>query len=204
MKLSSSKMIFIMQKKMSADSKTVILRFRDLVTAEGETIQKHIAVIEKHNYVWWGWWKKGNEKTPISEFAALKIAATTHPIDIYLVDSGQSLVYHAICTDIHLKEEEKSPSPEKDKTPEYYQDQKYCVWFKLTKIEPCDPAHLSGFSYVDCKELFCDSNVDYSRFDNKKIYSVSVLQKKLCKSRQAIVKETGADQGLARTGHSPA
>ena len=31
----------------------------------------------------------------------------------------------------------------------------------------------------------------------------SVLQKKLCKSRQAIVKETGANQGAAQTGHSP-
>lgn len=160
---------------MSVDSKTVILRFRDLVIAEGETIQKHIAVIEDHNYVWWGWWKKGNEKTPVSEFVALKISATTHPIDIYLIDSGQSLVYHAICADIHLKEDGKSPSPEKDKTPEYYQDQEYCAWFKLTKIEPCDPACLSEFSYVDCKELFCDSNVDYSKFDNKKIYSVSEL-----------------------------
>lgn len=32
----------------------------------------------------------------------------------------------------------------------------------------------------------------------------SVLRKKLCKSRQAIVKETGANQGVAQTGHSPA
>ena len=31
-----------------------------------------------------------------------------------------------------------------------------------------------------------------------------VLHKKLCKSRQAIVKETGANQGAARIGHSPA
>ena len=30
-----------------------------------------------------------------------------------------------------------------------------------------------------------------------------VLQKKLCKRRQAIVKETGANQGAAQTGHSP-
>lgn len=160
---------------MSVDFKTVILRFRDLVTAEGETIQKHIAVIKDHDYVWWGWWKKGNEKAPVSEFSTLRTAADTHPIDIYLVDSGRSLVYRAICAGIQLQTEGKIPSPEKDKTPEYYRDQEYCAWFKLIKIEPCEPSCLSEFSYVDCKELFCDLNVNYSVFDNKKIYSVSEL-----------------------------
>lgn len=33
---------------MSLDFETVILRFRDLVTAEGETIEKHIAMIEDY------------------------------------------------------------------------------------------------------------------------------------------------------------
>jgi len=160
---------------MSIAFKTVILRFRDLVTAEGETIQKHVAVIEEHDHVWWGWWKKGNEKTPVEEFAKLKVAANTRPIDIYLIDSGRSLVYRAVCEDIDLREEGKIPSPEKEKTPEYYQEQEYCAWFKLTKIECCDPACLSDFSYVDCKDLFCDPNVDYSRFNNKKIYSVLEL-----------------------------
>ena len=160
---------------MSMAFETIILRFRDLVTAEGETIKKHIAVVENCDYVWWGWWKKGNEKTPMAEFATLKIIANTNPTDIYLVDSGQSLVYRATCVDIELRAGEKIASPAKEKTPEYYQDQEYCAWFKLTKIEHCEPACLSDFSYVDCKELFCDSNVDYSRFDNKKIYSVPEL-----------------------------
>ncbi len=160
---------------MPVNFETVILRFRDLVTTEDETIGKHIAVIEDHDYVWWGWWKKGNEKTPVGEFATLKIIANTYPIDIYLVDSGQALVYRATCVDIELETEEKIPSPEKDKTPEYYRDQEYCAWFKLTKIERCEPACLSDFSYVHCKELFCDSNVDYSMFNNKKIYSVQEL-----------------------------
>lgn len=154
---------------------TVILRFRDLVTAEGETIKKHIAIIKDYGYVWWGWWKKGNEKTPVGEFAKLEVKAKTRPIDVFLIDSGQSLVYRAVCVDMELKEEGKLPSPEKEKTPEYYQDQEYYAWFKLTKIERCKPEHLSKFSCVDCKDLFCDPNVDYSRFDNKKIYSVPEL-----------------------------
>lgn len=47
---------------MSMAFETVILRFRDLVTAEGETIKKHIAVIEDCDYVWWGWWKGATRK----------------------------------------------------------------------------------------------------------------------------------------------
>ena len=160
---------------MSVDFETLILRFRDLVTAEGETITKHIAVIKDCGYVWWGWWKKGNEKTPVAEFATFGALAKTRPKAIYLVDSGQSLVYRAVCSDIELNTEAGSPSPEKEKTPEYYQNRTYCAWFKLSEIECCDPACLSDFSYIDCKELFCDSNVDYTKFNNKKIYSVPEL-----------------------------
>lgn len=62
---------------MSTSFETVILRFRDLVTAENETIAKHVAVIEKYGYVWWAWWKKGNEKTPVEEFALLRLSYHT-------------------------------------------------------------------------------------------------------------------------------
>ena len=44
--------------------KTVILRFRDLVTSENGTIEQHKALIDKYGYVWWTWWKKGGEKIP--------------------------------------------------------------------------------------------------------------------------------------------
>ncbi len=158
-----------------ADFETVILRFRDLVTAENETIEKHAAVIKKYGYVWWAWWKKGNEKTPVDEFASLRVKAESKPLKIFLVDSGQDLVYEAVCEDIKIKTEEKIPSPEKEKTPEYYCDQEYYAWFKFTKIGSGSEADLTGFSYVDCRSLFCDENVDYGRFDNKKIYSVREL-----------------------------
>ena len=36
--------------------KTVILRFRDLVTENNVTIDRHKDMIDKKGYVWWGWW----------------------------------------------------------------------------------------------------------------------------------------------------
>lgn len=160
---------------MSTSFETVILRFRDLVTAENETIAKHVAVIEKYGYVWWAWWKKGNEKTPVEEFALLSITAKSAPIRIFLVDSGQNLAYCATCEDVQLTANNKLPSPEKEKTPEYYRDQEYYAWFKFTKIEPCNAVELTKYSYVDCKSLFCDGNINYSNFNNKKIYSIPEL-----------------------------
>lgn len=53
--------------------KTVILRFRDLVTENNVTIDRHKDMIDKKGYVWWGWWNKGNEKLPFEEFCVLKV-----------------------------------------------------------------------------------------------------------------------------------
>ncbi len=160
---------------MSAYFETIILRFRDLVTEEKGTIRRHQNIISKKDYVWWGWWKKGNEKVPQEEFSLLSVKAKSNPFELYLLDSGQNLVYQATCEGIELTLDQKSSSPEKDKTPEYYRDQKYYVWFKFTKIQCSSEAQLKHFSYVDCQSLFLDENTDYSRFNNKKIYSLSEL-----------------------------
>lgn len=156
---------------------TIILRFRDLVTAENKTIEEHSAIIAKEGYVWWAWWKKGHEQTPFTEFAMLGESARTTPLMVYLVDSGKrkNAVYHAMCADIKLDKSTTILSPNKDKTPEYYRDQEYCAWFKFTKIESCEDIELGRFSYVDCKSLFTDKDTDYSMFDSKKIHSIQEL-----------------------------
>lgn len=160
---------------MPVELETVILRFRDLVTEENGTIAKHQAVIKEHGYVWWAWWKKGNETTPVSEFSVLKTKAQSNSINIFLVDSGQSLVYQATCEDVNLNTDKKLSSPEKDKTPEYYQDQQYYAWFKFTKIELCDEAQLKNFTYVNDTSLFLNKDINYSKFYNKRVYSVAEL-----------------------------
>ncbi len=134
---------------------TIILRFRDLVTADNETINEHSAIIKEYGYVWWGWWKKGNEKTPFLEFSALSAKAKEKARPIYLLDSGQSKLFKATCADIQLKSESKFSSPEKDRTPVYYSSQEYYAWFKLTSIEPCDDRILSSFSYLDIVAYKC-------------------------------------------------
>ena len=154
---------------MHMDFQTIILRFRDLVTEENGTIKRHQDVIAQNGYVWWAWWKKGNETTPVPEFSSLATNAKTAPVNLFLVDSGQGLVYRAKCEDVDLRAAQKIPSPETDKTPEYYRDQEYYAWFKFTQIEQCDESDLKQFSYVDCQALFENKNIDYSKFNHKNI-----------------------------------
>ena len=36
----------------------VVLRFRDLVTEPGGTIDEHRRLIAAHGSAWWGWWMR--------------------------------------------------------------------------------------------------------------------------------------------------
>ena len=154
--------------------KTAILRFRDLVTSENGTIEHHRAIINKHGYVWWAWWKKGGEKIP-NDFSLLSTRAKEDSICVFLVDSGQNILYRAICNGIEVRTSTKMSSPEKDKTPTYYCDQSYYAWFKFTEIEQCDESELKQYSYIHCNDLFDDENIDFSSFENKRIYSIPEL-----------------------------
>lgn len=154
---------------------TVILRFRDLVTSENGTIEQHKAIIHEHGYVWWAWWKKGGEKKTPNEFVLLSSQVEAAPIHIFLVDSGQNLLYRATCSCIRAISSIKILSPEKDKTPAYYCNQKYYAWFKFTEIENCDESELKQYTYINCNDLFDDENINFGTFDNKRIYSIREL-----------------------------
>lgn len=157
------------------ENKTIILRFRDLVTEEGETIKQHQAIINKHGYVWWAWWKKSGEKVPFDNFAALSAEMKERDIIVFLVDSGLKFVYKAVCKDLSFRKEKKFISPEPEKTPGYYRNTGYFAWFKFTDIQECKPTELNNFSYIDCPELFIDTNVNYKKFENKRIHSIDEL-----------------------------
>lgn len=92
-----------------------------------------------------------------------------------MVDSGQSLLYKATCTEVQLHPDRSIFSPNPERTPEYYRNQKYWAWFKFTKIEECSETQLKQYSYVDFPELFNDANIDYSKFNNKVVYSIPEL-----------------------------
>lgn len=158
------------------DFSTIILRFRDLVTENGKTNETHKNIIDNNNnsYVWWAWWKKGREKTPIGEIAKLNEIAKNQKINIFLVDSGNDKLYNALCSEIKFSSTEEE-SPEKDKTPEYYRDNSYHVWFKFEKIEDCERDELKKYSYVDIESLFEDNEDDYSLFNDKVVFDTKEL-----------------------------
>ncbi len=158
-----------------SNNKILILRFRDLVTENDETIAKHKEIIDKHEYVWWAWWKKGHEKTPTTTLAMLKAFAQEYGIDVYLVDSALKKLYKASCSDIIFSIDTPKTSPDLNKTPEYYNSQSYYAWFKFDKIEECPSADIKDYTYVNLKELFEDGTADYSLFCNKRIYSLDEL-----------------------------
>ena len=114
---------------------TIILRFRDLVTSTNGTVNEHKDIIDEYGEVWWAWWKKGDEKTP-KKFPVLGASAKETPINLFLVDSGQNLLYKAECIGVESKTATPMVSPDKEKTPLYYRDLVYYAWFHFTSIEP--------------------------------------------------------------------
>ena len=84
------------------DFKTIILRFRDLDVPDDDTIRRHNNLISENGYVWWAWWKKGNERTPQDAFAILNTQAQNEPVFVYLLDSGLNKLYKAKCVEIKV------------------------------------------------------------------------------------------------------
>lgn len=127
---------------------SLIFVFRDLVTQNGQTITFHKELIDAHKYCWWGWWKKPIENVPSALFE--RILGADMPSAIFLLDCGNYLFYEAQLSGISIApSDEGAPSPEIDKTPEYYSYLRLAVWLKLTSIEPIDEAVLKQFRYVD-------------------------------------------------------
>jgi hypothetical protein len=78
------------------DATSMVLRFRDLSTDQGETISLHKAIIENKGYVWWGWWKKQGETIPLEVFTAFSRSIKEHgALVIYLFDTGTLNLFRA-------------------------------------------------------------------------------------------------------------
>src|ERR1017187_2421809 len=161
---------------------TMILRFRDLVTDPSETIATHRAIIERGGYTWWAWWHKFGEKVPTEVFTELNQQMADAPMTIYLMDSGQDLLYEAKCAEIRWGLDlQRVPSPEPDKTPHYYKDRPYQAWFKLTDIaeEPVsEPAGvLNALTYERVDAFFTSGASQYGFFYGKRVYSPEELRR---------------------------
>ena len=157
------------------DFKTLILRFRDLDVPDDDTIRRHNALISEKGYVWWAWWKKGNERTPQDEFAILNAQAQNESVSVYLLDSGLKKLYKATCVEIKVNKNVKILSPEKEFTPAYYCENKYHAWFKFTSIVDCEEEEIRTLSYVNVRSVFPEEAVNYVSFENKMVYSLKEL-----------------------------
>src|SRR5256885_8961059 len=138
---------------------TVILRFRDLATAPGETIRRHQEVIESHGYVWWGWWSLPQERIPRDALALFNTTIqTAGGMLVFLLDSGARNVHEARVAEIHVAPtEEPVPTPEGTMTPGYYSERPCKTWFKMTGITQCDVNRLRSYSY-DEVAIFLDDD----------------------------------------------
>jgi predicted MPP superfamily phosphohydrolase len=150
-----------------------VLRFRDLGTKD--TISEHCKLIGKYGYVWWGWWHKPPEKIPRNTFAQFSgVIESKGHLEIYLVDSGNELLYRATLNDIDISQTEKRKGcPEPNKTPSYYSTQEFKAWFRLTSIEQVSSERLRDWSYDEVTDFLYDpwSTV----FQNKRVSSIQEM-----------------------------
>jgi 3',5'-cyclic AMP phosphodiesterase CpdA len=163
-----------------AQPATLALRFRDLSIRD--TVEAHNVIAREHGYVWWGWWNKPDERTPREVFASLmrRIKDTGEPVEIFLVDSGHDLLYTARLEEIvvapGLQEDERALTPEPERTPAYYRETPYRVWFKFRgEIEERPPSTIREFSYDEVPEEVFVADPHQHRYDGKRVESLQEM-----------------------------
>lgn len=114
-----------------------MLRFRDLVTEPGGTIIEHKAILRSHGEVWWGWWKRMHEKVPRNFLANISKSIKGNTcIYSYIFDVSSQKIY--LCETAKIKLSPTGggmPSPEPEKSPEYYHRGRYSAWFLFKSID---------------------------------------------------------------------
>ena len=150
----------------------MVLRFRDLVA---ETIKEHRAIIEGKGSVWWGWWNKPDENVPKATFAEFDRAVLEKGyLGIFLVDSGNKLLYKAKLVEIKASNSEDLIScPDREKSPAYYSATKYKAWFRFSAIEDSSDDEIREWSYDEVADFVDDPYA--SRFQDKRVSSIEEM-----------------------------
>ncbi|MFJ3356682.1 metallophosphoesterase family protein [Serratia liquefaciens] len=159
--------------------KTLILRFRDLVTPVGQTIALHNKIIKEHGSrsVWWGWWAKADEQCP-REFNTLKNEVSDdNPLEIYLFDSFQKKLYAAKLSEVSINFDKHS-CPDATMAPEYYSEQQYNVWFRFLSITEIEDslAVINGLAYSGKVNDFFANEGMFNIYVDKQISSLAELR----------------------------
>lgn len=117
-------------------AKTIILRFRDLITEEGGTINEHKDLISQYGEVWWGWWMRQYESPPRPLFKELSETIEKEgTILCYLFNSGTSILYSVQISKILIAPPgNRIRTPDPQKSPDYYHRGVYPAWFLLRSL----------------------------------------------------------------------
>ncbi len=139
------------------EPQTLVLRFRDLATEPGETIERHHAICAKQGRVWWGWWHKAREHVPTRAFEAINALSAKGKLDVYLLNAHEKEVYKATLSQVRWSNDLSSfPTPDANLTPDYYRGRRCKAWFLLTDLQaqpvPFEP--LSGLLQVSVPDFF--------------------------------------------------
>jgi predicted phosphodiesterase len=160
--------------------KTLVLRFRDLSTNDGQTIHFHKNKIDEYKYVWWGWWNKAGETIPSETFRLLMSTIRKDGfLDIFLFDTGTAKLYPAKLEEIKWDPCYQSiESPNWEATPDYYEKRTLKAWFKIKEISDgiTDKTILNKWSYVEVDELFETKKSIFHDFNGKQISSFEELR----------------------------
>ncbi len=134
-----------------------LLRFRD--TGGLETIQEHEKLISTSGYTWWGWWKKDSEPERLKLFREIdeNLAQNT----FFLFDRSTERFFQISVNEIKYSDD-KINSPEFEKTPSYYNNEKLFLWLKITSIkEILEEDFLENFKIIP--------SIDYTFFTQEDI-----------------------------------
>jgi hypothetical protein len=115
----------------------IVLRFRDIEVDRKETIKQHRLIINDLGYCWWGWLFRDHERNPHAELnemhTELMAATGGLPYPVGLYDTGQGLMYKAMCDEVKTWAT-AGFSPEVDFTPDYYRTKRAPAWFRFREI----------------------------------------------------------------------
>lgn len=151
---------------------TMILRFRDL---SARTIEEHQKILTAHQYVWWGWWNKPEERSPRQAFADFAgVIEREGSLAVFLLDSGSKRLYRAAMTGIEPSATDTPrASPDPARTPPYYSQSQFRAWFRFDRIEEAREADLRDYSYDEVEE-FSDPS-ERSTYARKRVDSTEEI-----------------------------
>ena len=156
---------------------TLILRFRDMVTEPGGTIDEHRRIVALAGHAWWGWWWRQFETVPRASFSELLAGGASKPVSVLLFNSSTLSLYPAQCQGaVVAPPGVRLQSPEFEATPEYCLRGAYPAWFDLVAIaaSPLDDDRVSIVSRPTMVES--DSEALAATLSEPEVVSLSDLR----------------------------